>query len=419
MAMRCSPDEETISVRVTALVLPLALVALPGVALTGCKLDPTEKEGSAQPSQSADAPATTSASGADAMASRDPGEGEAVRPEIADPDPRPVMQMQVVLERLGFAPGVIDGKEGLSLRNAISAFQQANNLTLSGKPDEATRSALARWSNIPATRVVTIPDDFGAGPFQPVPKEPSDQAKMKQLGYGSLEEKLAERFHTTPEVLRALNPGGVPAGAKGGAPAPAPQPAKQQADKAQPGQPAAPQFRAGQQIRVPNTGADAIDAAGIDDQPWLATLRDLGVGTQQPTVEKVVVSKSRGTLMAYDGKGKLVAAFTATMGSEHDPLPLGEWKIKGVARNPPFHYNPDLFWDADANDEKEKLPPGPNGPVGVVWIDLSKEHYGIHGTPAPETVGRAESHGCVRLTNWDAARLAQMVKPGAVALFEA
>jgi lipoprotein-anchoring transpeptidase ErfK/SrfK len=170
---------------------------------------------------------------------------------------------------------------------------------------------------------------------------------------------------------------------------------------------------------VPNTGGDAIQSGSIEDQAWLATLRNLGVGSQQPTVEKVVVSKSKGTLMAYDGSGKLVAAFTATMGSEHDPLPLGEWKIKGVARNPPFHYNPELFWDADDSDEKAKLPPGPNGPVGVVWIDLSKEHYGIHGTPEPQSIGRAESHGCVRLTNWDAARLAQMVKPGAVALFEA
>jgi lipoprotein-anchoring transpeptidase ErfK/SrfK len=402
-------------VRVTAFVLPLTLAALPALALTGCKLDPTEQEGGAQASQETTDQAQSPA-GADAMASRDPRPGETVQPEIADPDPRPIMQMQVVLERLGFAPGVIDGKEGLSLRNALSAFQQANDMSPSGKPDEPTRQALGRWSNIPATRVVTIPDDFAAGPFQPVPKEPSDQAKLQHLGYGTLEEKLAERFHTTPEVLRMLNPGGMPAGAKGAAPAPAQgQPQKQ--PQAQ--QPAAPQFRAGQQIRVPNTGADAIDAGSIDDQPWLTTLRNLGVGTTQPTVEKVVVSKSKGTLMAYDGQGKLVAAFTATMGSEYDPLPLGEWKIKGVARNPPFNYNPDLFWDADPKDEKEKLPPGPNGPVGVVWIDLSKEHYGIHGTPEPQTVGRAESHGCVRLTNWDAARLAQMVKPGAVALFEA
>ena len=93
----------------------------------------------------------------------------------------------------------------------------------------------------------------------------------------------------------------------------------------------------------------------------------------------------------------------------NDPLPLGDWKILGKAYNPPFAYNPELFWDVADNEEKQQLPPGPNGPVGVVWIDLSKEHYGIHGTPNPETIGRAESHGCVRLTNWDAARLAQMV----------
>jgi len=148
-------------------------------------------------------------------------------------------------------------------------------------------------------------------------------------------------------------------------------------------------------------------------------MRDLGVGTSQPKVDKVVVSKSKGTLLAYDENGKLVAAFTATMGSSHDPLPLGTWKIQGVSRNPQFHYNPDLFWDAKATDKKQTLPPGPNGPVGVVWIDLSKPHYGIHGTPEPQTIGRTESHGCVRLTNWDAARLAQMVHAGTVALFVA
>ncbi len=107
------------------------------------------------------------------------------------------------------------------------------------------------------------------------------------------------------------------------------------------------------------------------------------------------------------------------MGSKHDPLPLGNWGITGVAKNPPFNYNPDLFWDAKKGDTKAKLPPGPNGPVGVVWIDLTKEHYGIHGTPAPETIGRAESHGCVRLTNWDAARLAQMVSASTKVVFQA
>jgi lipoprotein-anchoring transpeptidase ErfK/SrfK len=108
-----------------------------------------------------------------------------------------------------------------------------------------------------------------------------------------------------------------------------------------------------------------------------------------------------------------------TSGSSHDPLPLGDWKVLGVSRNPPFHYNPDLFWDAEATDEKATLPPGPNGPVGVVWIDLTKAHYGIHGTAEPESIGRAQSHGCVRLTNWDAARLAQMVDTSTKVVFQA
>jgi hypothetical protein len=169
---------------------------------------------------------------------------------------------------------------------------------------------------------------------------------------------------------------------------------------------------------VPNIGNDKVDPATGGDADWQRSLVSLGVGTDQPQVERIVVSKSRGVLKGYDPAGKLVAVYTATMGSQHDPLPLGDWKVNGLARNPKFHFNPALFWDARPGDAKATLPPGPNGPVGVVWIDLSKPHYGIHGTPRPETIGRAESHGCVRLTNWDAARLALMVRPGTRVHFE-
>jgi lipoprotein-anchoring transpeptidase ErfK/SrfK len=178
-------------------------------------------------------------------------------------------------------------------------------------------------------------------------------------------------------------------------------------------------FRAGQQVRVPNIGADRIDAAAVDDRKWLATLVSLGVGSDQAKATRIVVSKSKGTLKAFDAQDKLVALFTLTSGSSHDPLPLGTWGINGVSKNPPFVYDPTLFWDVPDHEEKQQLPPGPNGPVGVVWIDLTKEHYGIHGTPEPQTIGRAESHGCVRLTNWDAARLAQMVSGSTKVLFEA
>jgi lipoprotein-anchoring transpeptidase ErfK/SrfK len=117
-----------------------------------------------------------------------------------------------------------------------------------------------------------------------------------------------------------------------------------------------------------------------------------------------------------DATGKILARYPATTGSAHDPLPLGDWKINGVARNPTYNYNPDLFWDAETDEKKVKLPAGPNSPVGVVWIDLSKPHYGIHGTPVPSTIGKTSSHGCIRLTNWDALELAAMVSPGIAAV---
>lgn len=396
--------------------LPL-LVSPLVLALAACGLNGTDRNQDDQQTGKAN-PDVAQASQSDPMLSHDPTGMAPLDPTLADDKPRPTMQAQVVLDRLGFAPGVVDGETGLSTRNAIRGFQLAGNIDQTGELDEPTKQALSQWSNIPATRVVTIPADFASGPFYAIPDRPEDKAKMAELTYESLDEKLAERFHTTVAVLKELNPGGMPAaeGAQGGAASPAQSPSPTPSATAsalgaaftpQPGPPSF--FRAGQQIRVPNVGADQIDPSAVDDAAWLTTLRMLGVGTAQPKADKIVVDKSAGTLLAYDAAGKVVAAFTATMGSTNDPLPLGNWKIVGKAFNPPFHYNPKLFWDAKAGDEKATLPPGPNGPAGVVWIDLSKAHYGIHGTPNPETIGRAESHGCVRLTNWDAARLAQMV----------
>ncbi len=293
------------------------------------------------------------------------------------------LAVQVALDNAGFSPGVIDGSMGSGTRQAIRGFQEAHGLKVTGTIDAETRAALGGQSE--PVESVTVTDADAAGPFvAKIPTEIPQQAKLDGLFYTSLEEALAEKYHTVPGKLRALNRG--------------------------------VRFAAGVQIVVPaiRTAAIAAGSAG----GWDATLDKLSVARDQPLAAKVVVDKSDGTVRAFDAAGKLLGQFPATMGSEHDPLPLGAWKIKSVVKNPPFNYNPDLFWDAAPGDKKVKLPAGPNGPVGVVWIDLSKEHFGIHGTAHPETIGHSESHGCIRLTNWDAARLAQMVKAGTPVLLQ-
>jgi lipoprotein-anchoring transpeptidase ErfK/SrfK len=364
--------------------------------------------------------------------------------EIPDSEERPEMQLQVVLDAQGFGPGVIDGGMGMSTKNALKGFQEANSLQVTGQLDEATRQALARWDDVPATRVVRIPESWGQIAFTEVPEEPADQAKLDRLGYESLEEKLAERFHTTVEVLRKLNPGGRPAGAASGSEGAAATTgtddlaaggqataqgnaaaARRTAASSSPTATATseePAFRPGQLVRVPNVGLDEpIRAASGEgeERDWQRTLASLGVAADQPKVARVVVDKSDSWLKAYDESDKLVAMFTVTTGSQRDPLPLGDWGITGVGRNPSFRFDPTLFWDVPDSEEEQHLPPGPNGPVGVVWIDLTKEHYGIHGTPEPQTIGRTQSHGCVRLTNWDAARLAGMVDTSTKVVFQA
>jgi len=298
-----------------------------------------------------------------------------------------VMHVQVILDHLGFSPGVIDGRRGQSLALALRGFQEARGLPVTGEMDRATLRALAAWRAIRPTRVLVVTPEDAAGPFTgPLPRDLIAQAKLPALGYPDLAAKLAEKFHTTPETLAALN---------GGAFHPA----------------------AGARLRFPNVLPRSRDYPLKLAAAWRQTLSDLNVDAAQPVAARVVVDKSDGALRVYDEDDRLVAQFPATMGSEHDPLPLGGWTIKGAAYSPPFHYNPRLFWDADKSEGGAVLPPGPRGPVGVVWLDISKPHYGIHGTPSPEKIGRAESHGCIRLTNWDAARLSLMVKPGTPALF--
>ena len=204
----------------------------------------------------------------------------------------------------------------------------------------------------------TVTEEDVRGPFVMIPKELMEQANLPALDYQSPLEGLGEKFHINPKLLSRLN---------------------KDKDISSPGV----------EIQVPNIREDV-----------------------PPKAAKIVVSKSKHLLEALNAAGRVVAEYPTTSGSQHDPLPLGNWKVTHVTPQAVFFYNPDLFWNAPESDAKAKIQPGPNNPVGVVWIGISKEHYGIHGTPEPSLIGHAESHGCIRLTNWDAAELAKLVTPG-------
>lgn len=298
-----------------------------------------------------------------------------------------LMHVQVILDHLGFSPGIIDGRPGLSMTAALKGFQENAGLPVTGKPDPATLHALYPYRKWRPIARVTLTPDILAGPYVgSIPHDEDAQAKLPSLGYKDPMEKLGEMFHTSPDTLKALNS-------------------------------AQTTLAPGTVIVVPGVVAtDRNYDAKLPDH-WRATLAMLNVAATQPQAAKVVVSKKDKVLRAYDAGGKLIGQFMVTTGSTHDPLPIGTWKIYGADYNPKFHFNPKLFWDAKKSEKSAMLPPGPNGPVGVVWLDLSKEHYGIHGTPNPELIGRTASHGCVRLANWDAARLAMMVKAGTPAIF--
>jgi lipoprotein-anchoring transpeptidase ErfK/SrfK len=269
-----------------------------------------------------------------------------------------ILKLQILLDRAHMSPGVIDGRMGESTEQALRAFEKKWGLPTDGRLDPQTWAALDRGGTEVLMSYETTQEDL-AGPFvDKVPEDFAEMAKMERLSYTGVAELLAEKFHTDPELLAALNPG-------------------------------ARFDRPGGRIYVPNI------RVSVDDK-----------------VEKVELDKSEGVLRGYGSDGALLVAYPATIGSGQNPSPSGDMTVKGIAKNPKYEYRPEKNFQQDDNDEPLTLPPGPNGPVGSIWIELSEETYGIHGTADPELIGKSVSHGCVRLTNWDAQELGRLVKPG-------
>ncbi|MBC7377612.1 MAG: murein L,D-transpeptidase [Burkholderiaceae bacterium] len=270
-----------------------------------------------------------------------------------------VARAQILLDRAWYSTGEIDGKFADNMQRIVRAYQAAHSLKVTGTVTPETWQAL-RDDSAPLLTTYTVTDKDAAGPFEKTPAAMGDRAQMKALPYETLQEALAEKFHSSQGYLKRLN-----AGRK---------------------------FEAGSELVVPNVSPAGKAPAGA---------------------ASIEIVKSRHVLYVLDGKKRPIAGFPISIGSEKDdPLPVGAMTIRNEVRNPTFTYNPVLLKNAPKDAPKVDVAAGPNNPVGNIWLGLSKPHWGIHGTPNPTNVGHAETNGCIHMTNWDADRLSTLVKAG-------
>jgi lipoprotein-anchoring transpeptidase ErfK/SrfK len=270
-----------------------------------------------------------------------------------------LVKLQILLDRAHASPGEVDGTRGENTRKAVAAYREMRNLGAGERIDEQLWRALRDSDEEPVLKTYMITEKDIAGPFiEQVPTDYREKASLERLGYTSVQEALAEKFHMSEKLLRQLNPNAS--------------------------------FEARSEIVV----------ASVDRE------------TLPRKIARVEVDSGRQQVRAYDKDDRIVAIYPATVGSAERPSPTGNLKVTAVAENPRYHYDPALNLKGVDVLEKLEIPPGPNNPVGVVWIALSAKGYGIHGTPDPDVVSKRASHGCIRLTNWDALELAKHVSKG-------
>ena len=272
------------------------------------------------------------------------------------------VKLQVLLDRAGIAPGVIDGYKGGMSESALRAFERREGLTVDGVLDEEVWSALGGADAEPITQDYTITAEDAQVRGDALPDDYAELAKLDRMGFVTVAEALAEKFHMDVDFLQALNPDAA--------------------------------FSEGETIRVVAPGEDISGA-----------------------VASIVIDKEARRLTARNEAGDTLADYPVAIGSQETPSPSGTMEVEAVAIEPTYSYRPSENFQQGDNDEPLTLPPGPNGPVGSVWIDLSKPTYGIHGTPEPAKLFEADSHGCVRMSNWDARELAELVSPGTTVEF--